>query len=171
MSKSHRLKRLFVVVGSLAVITLAASVATAATPTHTKLSVTDTDFVPAGDLCDFDYRASFTANVNIVVFGDPDNPTRVVDQVTLVKTHTNADTGYSLSEVDHWAEVFDAGSERFKQAGLFWHLRDPGGKLVIVQAGQIVFDASTGKIVKVTPNSNPDFAAVICPALGGNPVT
>jgi hypothetical protein len=31
----------------------------------------------------------------------------------------------------------------------------------------VAFD-ETG-LIKFTPNLNPDFAAVICPALGGNP--
>jgi hypothetical protein len=33
---------------------------------------------------------------------------------------------------------------------------------------QVVFDA-VGDVIKVTPNFNPDFAAVACPALGGHP--
>jgi hypothetical protein len=52
---------------------------------------------------------------------------------------------------------------------MFWALRDASGKLVVQQAGQLVFDTDTGEIVKITPQFNPDFAAVICPALGGNP--
>jgi hypothetical protein len=33
----------------------------------------------------------------------------------------------------------------------------------------LLFDTSTGELIKFTPNINPDFAAVICPALGGEP--
>jgi hypothetical protein len=40
---------------------------------------------------------------------------------------------------------------------------------VVVHSGQDIFDTNTGELVKVTPNDNPDFAAVICPALGGSP--
>jgi hypothetical protein len=87
----------------------------------------------------------------------------------LIKTHTNLDTGYSLTEVDHFTAEFDDGTARYKQVGIFWHLRDPSGKLVVVQAGQSIFDTNTGELLKVTPNNNPDFAAVICPALGGSP--
>jgi hypothetical protein len=168
MNKTQQLKRLFVLVGSLALFVLTAA-ASAAGPTHFQFSVTDTEFAPAGELCDFDYSANFTAEVNTIVFGDPNDPTRFIEHVGQVKTHTNADTGYSLSEVDHFTTQFDAGSERVKQVGIFWHLRDPSGKLVVVQAGQIVFDTSTGELVKVTSNASPDFAAVICPALGGSP--
>jgi len=40
----------------------------------------------------------------------------------------------------------------------------------VVQAGQLVI-SPTGEIIKVTPAVNPDTAAVICPALGGQPAT
>jgi hypothetical protein len=161
-------KALVVLATGLAVLAYSASTAAAA-PTHLRFTVSDTDFAPAGELCDFDYSAPFTADVNSIVFGDPNNPTRVIDHVTLIKTHTNLDTGYSLTEVDHFTQTFDAGTARFKQVGVFWHLRDPSGNLVVVHAGQIVFDTTTGELVKATPNSGPDFAAVICPALGGSP--
>ena len=39
----------------------------------------------------------------------------------------------------------------------------------VQQAGQLLFNTDTGEVVKVTPHFDPDFAAVICPALGGNP--
>jgi len=32
-----------------------------------------------------------------------------------------------------------------------------------------VFDTETGELLKVTPAVNPDFAGLICPALGGQP--
>jgi len=38
----------------------------------------------------------------------------------------------------------------------------------VVQAGQLVISAA-GEILKVTPAVTPDSAAVICPALGGQP--
>ena len=42
------------------------------------------------------------------------------------------------------------------------------GKLVVHQAGQLVISPA-GEILKVTPDVNPDNAAVICPVLGGQP--
>jgi hypothetical protein len=162
-------KALVVLAASLAVLAYTASTAAAAAPIHLKSSVSGTDFAPAGELCDFTYSAPFTAEVNTILFGDPDNPTRVIDHVTLIKTHTNVDTGYSLTEVDHFTQQFDAGAARFKSVGNFWHLRDASGKVVVVHSGQDIFDTNTGELVKVTPNDNPDFAAVICPALRGSP--
>ncbi len=40
----------------------------------------------------------------------------------------------------------------------------------MAQAGQLVF-SSTDELLKFTPNTNPDFTAVICPALGGHPAS
>jgi hypothetical protein len=82
-------------------------------------------------------------------------------------THTNLETGYILHEVDYLALKFDASEALFKQVGIFWHLRDASGKIVVVQAGQLVFNNDTGELLKFTPSINPDFASVICPALGG----
>ena len=73
------------------------------------------------------------------------------------------------ARVDHFTQTFDAGAARFKEVGNFWHLRDARGKLVVVHSGQDIFDTNTGELLKITPNVNPDFAAVICPALGGSP--
>jgi hypothetical protein len=42
---------------------------------------------------------------------------------------------------------------------------------VLVRAGEVTFDASTGQLISFTPNSAGDqtFAQVVCPALGGSP--
>jgi hypothetical protein len=161
-------KPLVVLATVVAALAYTGSVAAAA-PTHIKVTTTDTELASAGEVCDFEYSASFTAEENMIVFGDPNDPTKVIDHISLVKTHTNVETGYSLTDVDHFTVEFNTGTERLKQVGVAWHLRDARGKLVVVQAGQLVFDTSTGEIVKGTPSLNPDFAAVICPALGGNP--
>ena len=124
--------------------------------------------VPAGQLCDFNYRQSFRVVDHFTVFGDPDNATRAIDHLTEYVTHTNLDTGYTLTEVDHVTETFNAGDQTLKDVGLFWHLRTPAGKVVVVHAGQTLLDLATGEFVKLTPNSAPDLAAVVCPALGGN---
>ena len=130
-------------------------------PQHVKSTFTFVDDEPAGNVCDFNYRNEGTASVNAVIFADGSE----TDHVTLHVTHTNLDTGFTLTEVDHFSAHFSAGQE--KDVGIFWHLRNADGKIVVVHAGQMVF--SDGEIVKFTPNSGPDFAAVICPALGGQP--
>jgi hypothetical protein len=140
-------------------------------PLHFKSTFSDSFSAPAGQLCDFDYAQTFTEEDNIQLFGDPNNPTKFVDHATLFVTHTNVDTGYTLTEVDHVTVTSDSATGTTRQRGILWHLRDPSGKIVVVQAGQAIFDDLTGEVIKVTPNFNPDFAAVVCPALGGRPAT
>jgi hypothetical protein len=159
---------LALLITSISIFGFGAAVAAAAEPTHFMFSETGTQLVAAGELCDFDYASTFRVDVNVIAFGDPDDLTKEIIHVALFKSHTNLDTGYTLSEVDHFTTEINAVRERIKQVGIFWHLRDPSGKLVVVQAGAFFFDTSTGEI-RVTPNFNPDFASVICPALGGSP--
>jgi hypothetical protein len=162
--------RFAVVLAGLAVsaLTLAVS-AWAAGPLHDKSTFSGSVTFAAGELCDFNYEETFTVVDNSLIYGDPENPDKVITQETTYVTHTNTDTGYSLSEVDHVVLTFTSADARFKQVGLFWALRDASGKLVVQQAGQAVFNTDTGEVVKVTPHFNPDFAAVNCTALGGNP--
>jgi hypothetical protein len=135
-------------------------VAAAAPPERFTESFADTFVVPAGELCDFTYSQTFSGTDDVTIFSD-----RVQIQETLTVAHTNLDTGVTLTENDRLFFTFAEGSE--KDVGVFWHLRDANGKMVVVQAGQLRFD-ETG-LIKVTPNLNPDFADVICHALGGNP--
>lgn len=153
----------------LAVFMLTAVAAWASPPTHGSITFSDSFTGVPGDPCDFTYGNSFTGVDNFVLFGDPANPTSSIDHVTLYVTHRNLDTGYTLTEVDHYNLFFDASASTVKQVGILWHLRDARGKIVVVQAGEFVYDAFTGEVIKVTPNINPSLAAVICPALGGQP--
>jgi hypothetical protein len=162
--------RLGVVLAGLAVtvLTLAVS-AWAAGPLHEKSTFSGSFTFAAGELCDFNYEQTFTVVDNALIYGDPENPDKVITQETQYVTHTNLDTGYSLSEVDHLVFTFTSADAHFKQVAMFWALRDASGKLVVQQAGQFVFNTDTGEVVTVTPHFDPDFAGVICPALGGNP--
>ena len=158
------MRRLVLVICAAAALVLAAG-AGATQPTHTKYSpvVGPFDF-PAGTLCDFHYYETDVIEVNELDYADG----TIVVHVGATITHTNVDTGLTLSEVDHYTQTFSADGSQ-KEVGLFWHLRDATGKMVLVQAGQALFDPN-GVPIKVTPNFNPDFAAVMCPALGGHPV-
>ena len=117
--------------------------------------------LPAGAFCNFTYGEAATVSLNAIIFAGSET-----DHIAFTDTHTNLDTGFSLTETGDFTVVTTAGQA--KTAGIFWHLRNAGGKLVVVQAGQLVI-SPTGEIVKVTPDLNPDNAAVICPALGGQP--
>lgn len=150
------------------IVGLATPLLTAAPPDHERRTTyTGTLDAAAGDLCDFTYHQEYVIDEWGTFFPDGGY---VVHQDVFV-THTNVDTGLTLSERDHTNYQFSPSKERFRQTGLWWHLRTPDGKLTLVQAGQILYDTakSPWEIVKVTPNINTDFAAVVCPALGGNP--
>jgi hypothetical protein len=159
-----------VVLVGLVMAGLSAAAPAATKPLHEKSSFSGEFVFAAGEVCDFPYLQEFSVDLNTLIFGDPENPTRVIDHQTQRVSHTNLSTGFALHEVDHVTFTFDAHDATFKQVGVFWHLRDPMGKMVVVQAGQLLFDTETGELLKFTPHLNPDFAAVICPALGGNPV-
>jgi len=135
-------------------------VAAVAAPERFTETFEGTNLAPAGELCDFDYSQVFSGTDDVTLFGG-----RGQVHETLTVAHTNLDTSYTLTENDRLFFSFDEDSE--KDVGIFWHLRDASGKMVVVQAGQMRFD-ETG-LIKFTPSLNPDFAAVICPALGGNP--
>jgi len=150
----------------LLIIPLGGTAASAAQPTHIlKQTFSDTFSAPAGELCDFNFSQSFTI-VDTGVFLD--NGSFRISETAYV-TNTNVDTGYTLTEVVHYALKLDESDGRIKQAGLLVQLRDASGKLVVVQAGQLVFDTETGELLKASPAVDPDFASVICPALGGQP--
>jgi len=118
----------------------------------------------AGSLCDFPYRQSFKVNFSF----KPLSNGNYIEHDKIFVSHTNQATGYTLREYDTQNFIVNNKQGTIKQLGVFWHLRNASGKLVVVEAGQITFDLSFN-LIKVTPHVNPDFAAVICPALGGAP--
>jgi hypothetical protein len=161
-----------VLIGSvvLTALVLSAPAALADRPTHVlKQTFSGSLSFPAGTACDFNYQVDFTVVDTGVIFGDPDNPDRVEIHETEFNTHMNLDTGYTLTEVDQLVFHFDASDATERDVGVVWHLRDPDGRIVVVQAGLELFNTDTGELLRVTPNLNPDAAAVICPALGGHP--
>jgi hypothetical protein len=148
----------------LGVLTLAAgsTAAWADSPQHVKSTFPfDPPPLPAGAFCNFTYGEAATVSLNAIIFAGSET-----DHIAFTDTHTNLDTGFSLTETGDFTVVTTASQT--KTVGIFWHLRNADGKLVVVQAGQLVI-SPTGEIVKVTPDLNPDNAAVICPALGGQP--
>jgi len=134
-------------------------VAAAARPEHFTETFEDDFTVPAGELCDFEYGQSYIGRDIVTIFGD-----RVQVQEKVTITHSNLDTGYTLVEVLSYNITFYEESDR--TVGIIWHVRDADGKMQVVQAGQITFSEDG---VTHTPGINPDFADVVCHALGGNP--
>jgi hypothetical protein len=154
-------------VAAAAVLALAAGTARAdAGGNHFTFGYSGVDTYPAGTMCDFNEQDTFTVDgQGIFVPNTGWNPVHL----TVYVTHTNLDTGYFLTEVDHYQSLGVINSGQGMAAGLFWHLRDPSGNLVLVRAGQLTFD-TTG-ITGFTPNSGADqtTAQILCPALGGSP--
>jgi hypothetical protein len=131
-------------------------------PQHVKSTFPfDPPPLPPGAFCNFTYGEAATISLNAVIFAGTET-----DHIAFTDTHTNLDTGFSLTETGDFTVFTTAGQT--KTVGLFWHLRNADGQLVVVQAGQLVISAA-GEIQKVTPDVTPDNAAVICPALGGQP--
>jgi hypothetical protein len=132
------------------------------TDSYTDASGTTTTTFPA--YCDFDLLKEVSGVDNVTLFSDG----RIQVHETLSITHTNLDTSppYAVTERDQLNFTINPDGSG-NEVGVFWHLRDPSGKIVAVHAGRLVFDSS-GNLVKFTPNTNPDAAAVICPALGGH---
>jgi hypothetical protein len=132
-------------------------------PQHVKSTISGGETKLAGELCDFEYLNAFTATDNAIIFPDGS----MTEHIVIHATHTNVATGFALTETDHFT-FFTAVDGQLKDVGVEWHLRTADGKIVVVMAGQLVF-SPTGEVLRFTPNTNPDFGAVICPALGGNP--
>jgi len=131
-------------------------------PLHVKSTFSFENPQPPGAFCDFNYGEVATVSLDAIIFAGTET-----DHIAATVVHTNLDTGFSLTEVDHFT-AFTAADGQTKTVGIFWHLQNADGQLVVVQSGQLII-SPTGEIVKVTPAVNPDKAAVICPALGGQP--
>jgi hypothetical protein len=154
-----------VAVAAVGLLAIMAGTANAQQATHFMGSFSAEHLFPAGTLCDFTYHQVFTGDVIVTI-----SPKGEIDKVTVNVTHTNVDTGYTLTEVDQNTSLQPPGSPTAMTVGISWHLRDASGKNVLVKAGKATFD-SAGDLVKFTPNSGFDqtFAGTICPLLGGSP--
>jgi hypothetical protein len=148
---------------------MAPPTAFADSPVHEMDEFSGEELLPAGTVCDFNYLQTFTLGINAIIFGDPADPSRSIEHASFTVTHTNLDTGYTLTEKGIVTIQISAEDARQKEVGVPWHLRDLSGKLVVHHAGQMLLDTDTGEILKVTANLSPGFAEVICPALGGAP--
>jgi hypothetical protein len=156
-----------IVIGVVVALAAATGATGAGQALHQSFPISGDDVFPAGTACDFNEEDSFTGTLT---FTAAPNGT-FVQQMSVDVTHTNLDTGYTLTEHDSTTTIIPASGSTVMVAGLFWHLRDPSGKIVLVKAGRGVFDLATGETISFTPNSSLDQSAadVICPALGGAP--
>ncbi len=161
-------------VAALAGTLVLAAGAAAAAPETESFDFSFTRDFAAGTLCDFNYHEEVTGSGWDEIFVDEaGNYVRDKLHLTLGVTHMNGDTGYVLTEVDHYSETFADATQTIKDVGISWLLKDSTGRIVVARAGQLVFDVSVDEVTKVTPNYGPTdragVAELLCPALGGNP--
>jgi len=153
-------------IATAALLTTGAGTASAGTQaTHFRFS--GENLYPAGTLCNFTLDDTFTVDGTFNAAPNGVNTTLLTEHIT----HTNLDTGYSLTEVDQVNQVVQPVSSTAKEVGIFWHLRDANGNNVLVKAGEATLDVATGQLISFTPNSGfyQTYAQIICPALVGNP--
>ena len=161
------MKQLLIIVAATALAATFVGAANAKGPAHFRDTFSDSFVIPAGERCDFDYRISFTVRFSDIVFGDLDDPDRVISHVTAFVSHTNLETGYTLTEVDRTTDHLDFRNGVGKLTGIIWKLRTPEGKLVFTQMGQIRYRFD-GDEIKRTPHMQPpDVSPIVCGLLGG----
>jgi hypothetical protein len=160
----------FAVAAALLVAATIVGAANAARPHQFKETFSDAFVSPAGDRCDFDYRIAFTVVIHDTVFGDPEDPNRVISRVTAHVSHTNLETRYTLTEVDRTIQTLNFEKGVGKTVGIIWKLRTPEGKLVFVQVGLVTYTlGDDGVVLKITPHLLPeDTAPIVCGLLGGH---
>jgi hypothetical protein len=167
--KGGEMKRpLLGVAAALLVAASMAGAANAAKPHHLKGTFSDTFVIPAGEGCDFDEQISFTLVFNDIVFGDLEDPSKLISHTTADVSHTNLDTGYTLTEVDTTVQIVDFEAGVGMTMGIIWKLRTPEGKLVFVRVGRVTYTLE-GELLTITPHLLPvDAAPIVCGLLGGN---
>jgi hypothetical protein len=77
---------------------MAPPTAFADSPVHEMDEFSGEELLPAGTVCDFNYLQTFTLGINAIIFGDPADPSRSIEHASFTVTHTNLDTGYTLTE-------------------------------------------------------------------------
>jgi hypothetical protein len=163
------MKRILPVFAAVLLAATMVGAARAEAPSHFRDTFSDSFVSPAGERCDFDQLISFTLVVNDIVFDDPDDPSKVISHLTAYVSHTNLNTGYTLTEVDRVVQILDFEAGVGQTVGIVWKLRTPEGKLVFVQVGRVTYTLE-GDLLTITPHLLPEDASpIVCPLLGGHP--
>ena len=133
--------------------------------THIGGPISGSNIAPAGTQCDVAVKTTFTGTVRLTIFGDPNNPTRVIEHDTFNVVHTNMATGQFATEFN--VGTAHSVGNTTKLTGLFmWHVRNEAGKLVLNGAGMLTFN-DTG-VTKQTPGLHAD-GSLLCPIIGAKP--
>jgi len=113
-----------------------------------------------------DIQAEFDYHIIVdVAFFPQRNVFRVFPR-DVVLTHTNLETGGTVVQTGGTIESFDFDDGTFTVIERF-KVRDPDGKILLVAAGRLVFDADGNLIFEAGqhPGFEPDFLTYICTAL------
>jgi hypothetical protein len=152
-----------VLIGIIAALYLATA-AQAQQVTRLSFPISGSNTAAAGTICDVAVRNSFTGTVSLTIFGDPRNPTKVIEHDTFNIVHTNLATGQFATEFNR-GTAHTVG-DTTKLTGLFfWHVRDESGKLVLNGAGMLTF--RDDEVLKETPGLHAD-SSLLCPIIGAN---
>lgn len=164
-----QMRRTIVLVPVVALAVLMMAPAANASRNATREKVTfDYSFEPqAGEACDFAYAETGSGWFNLVTVGSGPKM-EIIAGGTSFFSHENVDTREVQTEKVVYQDIIFYEEQRIVEAGLLWHLRDAEGKLILVEAGLIVYDLNEN-VLKVTPNRTPGLWEVMCPALGGEP--
>ncbi len=98
------------------------------------------------------------------------NPIRTQVHVKYTGSLTNSVTGYSVSDTpDSFMLVFDHRDQTLTVVGLTWSINLPGEGHVVLNAGRLVFDPTTGEVMFMAgPHAigpNPDSVRLLCSVL------
>jgi hypothetical protein len=117
--------------------------------------------VCAAEPWQFDVHATEHGYGSVEIFFDADgNFVRGIDHLNL--DFTISANGITLTERDQINTFFDA--DGFAERGLWTHIQSPHGGIVLLDAGQLVFDPD-GNLVRA-PGRHPQFfGASFCDAL------
>jgi hypothetical protein len=95
-------------------------------------------------------------------------PDKMIDHIVSQTTDTNLATGFTLTDGPDHTTIVTAADGQMKFVGLAFHFRDASGKLVAVNAGQLVLSA-TGEVLKFTPTSIRPTPSSSAPRWGDTP--
>src|SRR5512132_1701607 len=102
------MRRIVLASAFTAMLGLIAAPAQAEQVTHDQSTFSVEFTSPAGTLCNFNEKEIYRISDNALIFGDPDDPDKTIDEFNIEATHINLDSGYTLTEADQYVVAFDA---------------------------------------------------------------
>lgn len=167
-TKEYPMKRralLLVALAAAALISLHPGAALAAPPSVETVSVTTSDVVPAGSLCDFDLTFTGTGTITMTTYYD-DTGTPVRQSIHGALLHTLSGPGGTLSSNGPAPVHIDLRTGTTADTGNEYHFNLAGHGVVLAGTGRLVFDSSGNPSVQTGYTVTPDRIAALCAALG-----